>query len=356
MELTKLGYNTTLETYRKEKGLEAFGVGRVISEHKERYVVKDDKAEYEAEVTGNLRFTAAGREDFPAVGDWVAFMEYEDAKALIHQVYPRKTVIERQAVGSRSEKQIIAANIDYGLIVQAVDRDFNIKRAQRYLAICYESGVKPAILLSKIDLIDEGRLIEIVEAIGKSLQDVPVFPFSNESESGFENIRSFFKPGISYCLLGSSGVGKSTLINRLTGREAMKTGEISTSTSKGKHVTSHRELIVLPEGGIIIDNPGMREVGITDSGSGIEAAFDMISQLADNCRYDDCRHISEKGCAVIQAVQKGELDEGSYQNYIKLEKEKEHFESTVAEKRRKGKEFGRIIKDMKRTYRDNNMQ
>jgi len=355
MNLKELGYSQSLETYRLENGLGSFDVGRVISEHKERYVVRDDKNEYDAEVIGNLRFTAASRADFPAVGDWVAFTEFDEGKALIHKVLTRNTVIQRQAVGSKGEKQIIASNIDYGLIVQAVDRDFNINRAQRYLAICYESGVEPVIMLSKIDLIDEARLNEILESLSRGLPGVPVFPFSSESEAGLEEVKSFIRPGQTYCLLGSSGVGKSTLINHLSGSDLMKTGSISSSTSKGKHVTSHRELIVLPGGGIIIDNPGMREVGITDSASGIEAAFDTITQLAGSCRYSDCRHINENGCAVLEALENDELDESSYHNYIKMEKEKDHFESTQAERKSKGKQLGKVIKDMKKTYRKNNM-
>ena len=348
MELTDLGYSKEYDEYRKTQKLDSFGVGRVISEHRERYVVKTTEKEYEAEIIGNLRFTARSRADFPAVGDWVAISAYDEEKVLIHAVFPRKTVIERQTAGRQGEKQIIAANIDYAFIVQAADRDFNLNRMERYLAICRAAGVKPIILLNKTDLLSPEAVDELVSKTKERVKEVPVISISNETQNGYEILNSFIIRSKTYCLLGSSGVGKSTLLNNLSGRSMMKTDDISTSTHKGRHVTSHRELIVLKNGGILIDNPGMREVGIADSAGGIELTFDEISEWATKCKFKDCTHTGEAGCAVIAAVENGEIDRGAYDNYLKLRKESEFFESTVAERRKKDKEFGKMVKNFKK--------
>ncbi len=353
MTLEDLGYNLDLENYRKDQNLDSFEVGRVISEHKERYIVKTTGNEYDAEIIGSLRFSAHNRTDFPAVGDWVAISEYDENKVLIHAVFPRKTIIERQAVGKQGEKQIIATNIDYAFIVQAVDRDFNINRIERYLIICNTSDVKPIIILNKIDLIIDLELKELIRKVQDRVKHVPIVAISNETQKGYATINKLIMKGKTYCLLGSSGVGKSTLLNNLSGKYLMKTNTISISTNKGRHVTSHRELIVLENGGILIDNPGMREVGIADSTSGIESTFDEIIELSQNCKFKDCTHMTEIGCAVLAAVDNGEIDESSYENYLKMEREKEHFESTVAEKRKKDKDFGKMIKNYKKDKKMN---
>ena len=348
MTLADLGYNTDLENYRIEQGLDSFGVGRVISEHKERYIVKTTESEFEAEIVGNLRFSAKNRSDFPAVGDWVAISEYEENKVLIHAIFPRRTIIERQAVGKFGEIQIIASNIDYAFIVQAVDRDFNINRIERYLTICNASNVKPIIILNKIDLINDTELTKLISTVQERIKQVPVIAISNESQMGIEILKESIENGKTYCLLGSSGVGKSTLLNNLSGKQLMKTNTISSTTNKGRHVTSHRELIVLENGGILIDNPGMREVGIADSTDGLEITFETIIKLSKNCKFIDCTHTTEIDCAIITAVENGEIDKLSYENYLKMEREKEHFESTVTEKRKKDKDFGKMIKNYKK--------
>ena len=348
MTLKELGYNDELENYRKDQNLEDFEVGRVISEHKERYVVKTPDKEYDGEIIGNLRFSAQNRSDFPAVGDWVAISVYDDDKVLIHSVFQRKTIIERHAVGKQGEKQIIATNIDYAFIVQAVDRDFNINRIERYLTICNTSNVDPIIILSKIDLINDNELDRLTSAIRERVKAVPVITISNESRKGIENLNEVIEKGQTYCLLGSSGVGKSTLVNNLSGKELMKTNTISTSSNKGRHITSHRELLVLENGGIIIDNPGMREIGIADSTDGLEITFETIAELSIKCKFRDCTHTTEIGCAVIAAVENEEIDKSSYENYLKMEREKEHYESTVAEKRKKDKDFGKMVKTFKK--------
>jgi ribosome biogenesis GTPase len=345
MKLEDLGYNNKLEKFRIDNNLNSFEVGRVIAEHKERYSIKTTKGEYEAEITGNMRFTAKSREDFPAVGDWVALTTYESDFAIIYKILPRFSIIKRQAVGKFGEIQIIATNIDYAFLVQAVDRDFNINRLERYLTICNSSKVSPIIILSKIDLINEYSVSEFHENIKVRIKNVPIIAISNKSQDGYDAIKRTIKKGKTYCMLGSSGVGKSTLINNLSGKTIMRTATISQSTNKGRHVTSHRELIIFEDGGIFVDNPGMREVGITDSTSGLEITFGMIFSLSQNCRFKDCTHTNEIGCCVLDAVEKGEIDKASYENYMKMEREKAYFESTIAEKRKKEKIFGKIIKE-----------
>lgn len=349
MKLEDLGYNDRLESLRIENNLMDFEIGRVISEHKERYIVKTDGGEYESEITGNMRFSAKGREDFPAVGDWVALTIYDSDFSIIHKILPRFSTISRQAVGHFAEIQIIATNIDYALLVQAVDRDFNINRLERYLTICYSSRVNPIIVLTKTDLINEQVKAGIVESLKHRIPNIPVFAISNNTQEGYEALSQIIEKGKTYCMLGSSGVGKSTLLNNLSGRNLMKTDSISLSTSKGRHVTSHRELIVLDNGGILIDNPGMREVGIVDNAGGLESTFDMIMSLSANCKFKDCTHTQEIGCAVLEALENGEIDSDSYNNYLKMLKEKAHFETSVAEKRKQGKVFGKILKNY---YRD----
>lgn len=353
MKLEDLGYNENLEKFRVENSLKEFEIGRVVTEHKERYIVKTENGDLEAEITGNLRFSAKTREDFPAVGDWVVLTIYDSDFAIIHKILPRRTVISRQAVGEFGEVQVIAANIDYAFLVQAVDRDFNINRLERYLTICNSSKVKPLIVLTKTDLLAPEHVVVIIDNINQRIKNIPVIAISNETQEGYESLKRIIRKGKTYCMLGSSGVGKSTLLNNLSGKAVMRTDEISTSTNKGRHVTSHRELIVLGNGGILVDNPGMREVGIVDTENGLETTFDKIVRLAKNCKFIDCTHTNETGCKVIEAVESGEMDKHSYENWLRMVKEKAHFESSVAERRKKEKTFGKMMKNYKKDMKRN---
>ena len=348
MRLEDLGYSATFENFRIEQNLTNFEIGRVISEHKERYIVKTANREYEAEITGNMRFNAKSREDFPAIGDWVALTTYDVDFAIIHNILPRFSMITRQAVGQFGEIQIIATNIDFAFLMQASDRDFSINRLERYLTICNTSNVKPIIILTKTDLLEENEIKELVAKLKTRIDNVPIIPISNETKNGYESVKAIIEKGKTYCMLGSSGVGKSTLLNNLSGKTVMKTGLISQSTNKGKHVTSHRELLILENGGILIDNPGMREVGIADTTKGLETTFEKIIRFSANCKFKDCTHTSEKGCSVIEAVENKEIDKNSYQNYLKMEREKTYFDTTVEEKRKKEKSFGKMLKNYKK--------
>lgn len=348
MDLIDLGYNESYNGFIVSNKLEEFTIGRVIAEHKERYIVRTDTAVYEAEITGNMRFTADSREDFPAVGDWVCLIVCDDSFAVIHKILPRFSMISRQAVGLYGEIQIIACNVDYAFLVQSVDRDFNINRLERYLTICHSSKVRPIIVLTKTDLITDEALKIIIERINNRIIEIPIIAVSNETKIGYERLYAEIEKGKTYCMLGSSGVGKSTITNILSGRELMKTDSISGSTNKGRHVTTHRELHILESGAILIDNPGMRELAIVDDGSGLETTYDKIFSLAERCRFADCTHTNESGCAVIDAVNSGELDSDSYNNYLKMEKEKAYFDSTTADRRKKDKDFGKMLKNYKK--------
>jgi ribosome biogenesis GTPase len=305
--------------------------GRIIAEHKERYVVRIGQQELDAEISGHFRHHAMHREDFPAVGD---FVELNPETAIIQKVMPRKTMLARRAVGKQGELQVIAANIDVALLMTAVDEDFSINRLERYLALCKSAEIDPLIVLTKSDLIDEAQLQQIKGDIAGRIPAVQIAAISSAANVGIESLMQIFHPGKTYCMLGSSGVGKSTLLNLLVGKSYMRTTEISTSTGKGRHATTHRELIELENGAYLIDNPGMREVGITRT----------LRDFEGSCKFSDCTHTSEKGCAVLLAVQQGELDPESYENYLKMLREQEHYESSVHERRKKDRQFGKMLK------------
>ena len=349
MTLQDLGYNDYFQELRLDNNLEGFEIGRVIAEHKERYIVKNEKGEFKAEITGNLRFSAKSRKDFPAVGDWVSLINYEPNFAIIHSILPRLSTLSRKAVNKFGELQIIASNIDYGLIIQSINRDFSINRLERYLTLCYNSNIEPIIVITKTDLTDEHNLNDLLNKIKVRVESVPLIHVSNETKVGIDKLEKLLYKGKTYCLLGSSGVGKSSLINNLIGGSRMKTAAISESIDRGKHVTTHRELIPMINGAILIDNPGMREVGITDGVLGIENTFEKIYDLAQNCKFSDCTHTSEADCTVQLAIDNGQIEKSHFENFMKMEREKEHYESTVAEKRRKDKDFGKMIKSYKKT-------
>jgi ribosome biogenesis GTPase len=345
MNLLDLGLDNELINYIKDNELTEFSPGRVTQEHRERYVVSDGVNEYDAEITGNLRFTATSREDFPAVGDWVTMTIYDSNQAIIHKILPRKSVLERQAIGKFGEIQIIAANIDVAFIVQAINNNFSINRLERYLTICHTANIEPVMVISKTDLANDNEIQNAINILERRDKKVSYIMISNVTLKGFDKIVDLIQKGKTYCVVGSSGVGKSTLINNLLKKNILKTGQISSSTNKGKHISDHRELFVLENGGIIIDTPGMRELGVTDSDAGIKTTFQEIFNTSLLCKFPDCTHTNEPGCAVIEALNNGTIDKDSYYNYQIIQKEQERFRTTVAEKRKKDKVFGKMLKN-----------
>lgn len=352
--LTLYGYSDKVESARLENNIEKSEIGRVIACYKERYVVITENGECEAEITGNMRFSAKSRECFPVVGDWVSIKMFDNTFAVIYKILPRFTILKRQSVGDFGEVQPIAANVDIAFLVQAIDRDFSLNRLERYLTICKDSSVKPVILLTKADLTDSVTIGEHLQSIQSRIKNMTVVVLSNETLMGYQELQKNIEPGKTYCLLGSSGVGKSTLMNKLAGEGKMRTAPISSSTNKGKHTTSHRELKLMPNGGILIDNPGMREVGIGAASKGIEETFDEFGILSKHCRYNNCTHTTEAGCAVLEALNRGDIDKGAYTNYLKLIKEQAFFESSVADKRKKEKVFGKMLKNYKKDIAQRN--
>jgi ribosome biogenesis GTPase len=347
MTLTDLGFNQQITDYCAENDIDTDYVGRVIKEHKGRYIVKTAISENIAEVTGKLIFESDGRYSFPAVGDWVEISLHGE-NATINSILPRQSAIARRAIGGAADAQIIAANVDYGLIVQAVVRDFNINRLERYITICQNSKIEPIIVLSKSDLIKPEQLELLNYKIKERIKDVPIVAISNETKTGIERIKTEIIPGKTYCLLGSSGVGKSTLINNLIGSQKMETGNIGLKTNKGRHITTHRELVILKDGGIIIDNPGMREVGVSNDGVGLQATFTDIAKLGRQCKFNNCSHTKELGCAVLAAIIDGTISQAAYDNYTKMQREIAYYESTEAERRQKYKAFSKVVKKAKK--------
>ncbi len=306
--------------------------GRVITTRKKRILVRTEKGDIEGELSGRLQHTAGSSEDLPVVGDWVAVLR-DGKQALIKHVFPRQSVLTRKISGKTYKKQVLTANIDIAFIVQGLDRDYNLNRLERYMTVIYGGNIKPAVILNKADIADKNSADTCLKDVKNRFPDCPVFLTSALESEGVEDVKKFLEPGLTFCLMGSSGVGKSTLINALAGEILADTGDLSTSTSKGVHVTTRRELHVLKNGAILIDTPGLREIGIADAGEGLEKTFPDIYHLTENCRFDDCSHTNEPGCAVMEGMKQGILDVRQYENFIRLRNEYNMFTRKVTEKR-----------------------
>lgn len=346
-KIEDLGYDEFFDSKRKELKLEGFPIARVIAEHRGAYKVKNDSGEYLARITGKQMFNALSREDFPAVGDWVAISEAGGDRAVIHKILPRKTAIKRK-YSNRNEAQVIATNIDMAFIIESVDNDYSLNRFERYFAIANDGGIKTIFILNKTDLIAKEDLDAKIDQIKKRFNGIDVFLTSTITGEGIKELKAELVKGKTYCFLGSSGVGKSSLINKLIGKNIIKTENISSRTDRGKHTTTTREMYFLENGSIVIDNPGMREVGMTDTDTGIDNLFDEITVLAKRCKYADCTHVHEPGCEVLSALKSGKLDGEKYTNYINLKKEADHYKMTEFEKKEKDHQFGKFLKNWKK--------
>lgn len=350
-KLYRLGYSSFFEEVRKSPEFESLTPARIVEEHKELYRLSDGEKEMSAQVTGKMIFTASSREDFPAVGDWVLIEPAGEKTAIIKSILPRQTLLKRKAASRTSDVQIIAANIDGAFIMQAADRDYNLKRLERYLSLTRSGGIDASVILNKTDKTDAENLKKMLAEISSRFEGVRVFATSLVTKEGIEELRSFLAAGKTYCFIGSSGVGKSSLLNYLMARDAMKTGEISESVERGKHVTTHRQLFSLQSGALVIDTPGMREIGVVDSQSGIADIFSEFESLASECRFSDCTHTHEPGCAVIDALKSGEIDEERYENYMKLLKENKHNTMSGIKRRQSDRQFSKILKDYNKNHR-----
>jgi len=364
MNLEDLGYNQYFEEKRIQLGFSDFLVARVIAEHKEAYIVKDDIGEYLAKITGKQMFEAQSREDYPVVGDWVAIMKPDNEHAVIKSILPRLTTIKRNhgdksRMNGQQDTQFIAANVDVAFVVQSVGRDYSLNRFERYFSLALAGGVKPAIVLNKIDLITKDDLDLKLSELRNRFGDADIILVSATTGQGLSELKTHIKKGKTYCFLGSSGVGKSSLINKLLGGNIIRTEEIGLGTARGKHATTSREMYFIPaspaggeNGGIVIDNPGMREVGMVDADRGIDSFFDEITALAKQCKYADCTHTQEPGCQVVKAIKEGRLDEEKYANYLNLKKETAFYQMNELEKREKDRQFGKFLQRVKKDLKD----
>jgi ribosome biogenesis GTPase len=328
---------------------------RVVAQYRGKYRVRNEATEFWAEVTGKLMFAAQAKTDYPVVGDLVSISVPEPGHAVIQGIRPRKTCLQRKAAG-QDEVQPIAANLDVAFVVQAVDQDYNLNRFERYLTIIRAGKIEPLIILNKIDLLSKEELAEKIAQIKERFRNIEVVTTSTVDKSGIEKLRRVIKKGKIYCFVGSSGVGKSTIINELLGEALLKTRNISTATQKGRHTTTHRELFVLENGGMVIDNPGIREVGIAEAGEAVANVFNDISELAKECKFADCTHHHEPGCAVRAALACGKLSEEKYLNYLKLKKEADYYALSSQGKKQKDRSFGQMVKNFKEFKKKKNAQ
>ncbi|KLE16244.1 ribosome small subunit-dependent GTPase A [Clostridium sp. C8] len=336
--LLELGLN---EGYIKEASSynESFYLGRVSVQYKDIYRIVTEEGEVLARVSGKLSYSSNSTFDYPVVGDWVLLdrTDNKNGDAIIHKVLTRKSCFSRKIAGNRYDVQIVAANIDYIFICMALNNDFNINRLERYIAVAWDSMAIPVIVLTKSDLyedIDE-RLREVKEvAIG-----IDILVTSSLNGNGYEKVKEYIKSGTTIAFIGSSGVGKSTLINKLLNEEVLKTNSIS-ENDKGRHTTTHRELFLLEDGGVIIDTPGMRELGLISAD--VDKSFSNIEELEKQCKFSDCTHKNEPKCAIREAVENGELEIDRLERYKKLKREEAYNLSKA-----KSQERHRIKSSMK---------
>lgn len=331
MNLLDLGFTQFFEDNFGPYRSEALKPLRIARQHKNLYIGLDETGEWQLELAGKFRHEAENGGSFPTVGDWVAVAAREENRGTIKALLPRKSVFLRKVAGIRTEKQAVAANIDTVFIVSGLDGNYNLRRLERYLTLAYESGATPVILLNKADLCED---IDAVTAEVETLAiGVPVHPVSALSGDALSPLAEYLTPGMTAAFIGSSGVGKSSLINRLLGEERMLVQEISEDdAARGRHTTTHRELILLPDGGMVIDTPGMRELQVWGDEEGLKQAFDDIEALASGCRFRDCAHNGEPGCAVREAVDSGALDAERLRSYHKLKKELRYLEAKQTQK------------------------
>jgi ribosome biogenesis GTPase len=346
-DLKSLGYCNWFQHRANHEMLAIHDVARVVSVHKNSYTVTKGGEEIFAELSGNLLHRTDSAADLPTTGDWV-YADFFDNEthAVIYDIFPRKTLLRRKVAGRVIDFQLIAANIDVAFILQSLNENFNLRRLERYLVMVNESSIEPIILLSKCDLISESEISAIKQDVLDIALRTHVMEFSNLNQNNVDAVIGLLKSEQSYCLLGSSGVGKTTLLNSIIGHETYETRSVSKIKSKGQHTTTSRQLVRLDNGAMIIDTPGMRELGSLSVDEGLDETFSEITELAQSCKFSDCSHITEAGCAVLAAIETGDLSEARYRNYLKIERESEFNQMSYFDKRQKDKQFGKMVKSV----------
>ncbi|MCK5148509.1 ribosome small subunit-dependent GTPase A [bacterium] len=345
--LNDLGWNDFFEAQFTDINRSDWIVARVIRQDKHGLTLQNEQGVLTGKVIGRLRKPGTVKSELPVVGDWVTgeLLQGEN-KLVIHAVLPRKSRFSRKVPGMQSLEQVVAANMDILFLVSGLDNDFNPRRIERYITLAWDSGARPVILLNKTDLLEDTD--DCFAEASEAAIGVDVHLLSATAGSGLDAIRQYINPGVTIAFLGSSGVGKSTIINALLGNDYMKTNEVRENDSRGRHTTTHRELILFPDGGMLIDTPGMREVQLWATDESLDEAFADITQLAVSCKFSDCAHETEPHCSVKSAIESGDLSEKRYQSYLKLKREVESIrlrsEAHIFEKRQKQKEFGKMVK------------
>ena len=343
--IKKIGFDKWFQDNVDPDRLAGLEVARVMAVYKDSYSINAGENDVLAELIGKIIYSAASSIDYPTVGDWVLANFYdENTFSIIHEILPRKSLLKRKTPGKNIDFQLVAANIDIAFIIQSLDSNFNLRRLEWYLVMINESNIRPIVLLSKSDFLTPQQVESRISEIQKIMPRLYIQPFSNKNETGLKNIKDLLNPSLTYCLLGSSGVGKTTLLNNLIGEPAFKTKTVREKDSKGRHATTYRQLIKLDSGAMVVDTPGMRELGSFSVETGIAETFAEITKLSEKCQFNDCAHVNESGCAVLNALENDQLSEKRYRNYIKMNKESIYNEMSYLEKRQKDKEFGKSYK------------